>query len=358
MQPNSGARGEYAGLTVIKHYHQSRGDSDRNICIIPSSAHGTNPASAVVAGLKVIAVACDENGNVDLEDLKKKIDLYQKNIAAIMITYPSTHGVFEADINEIIKVVHGAGGQVYLDGANLNALVGHCSLKDLGVDVCHINLHKTFCIPHGGGGPGAGPIAVAQHLKDFLPKHPVVATGGPKGIEPVSAAPWGSALLYPISWSYIRTMGVEGLRLATETAILNANYLVKRLEGAYKVLYRGENGFVAHECIIDIRPLQKSAGIDCHDICKRLMDYGFHGPTVSWPVAGTLMIEPTESESKKEIDLYCDALLAIREEIKDIESGKVDKKNNLLKNAPHVMQDCIDEKWDRPYSRKEAFFPS
>ena len=358
LQPNAGSQGEYAGLLVIRQHHQSRGDHHRNVCLIPQSAHGTNPASAVMAGMKVVAISCDTEGNIDLHDLKAKAEQHREDLAALMVTYPSTHGVFEEGIREICTIVHDNGGQVYMDGANMNAQVGLCRPGDFGADVCHLNLHKTFCIPHGGGGPGVGPIGVASHLVPFLPSHSVIATSGEQGIGAVSAAPWGSASILPISWMYITMMGDRGLTEATEIAILSANYIAKRLEGHYPVLYKGKNGLVAHECILDLREFKKSAEIEVDDIAKRLIDYGFHPPTVSWPVAGTVMVEPTESESKAELDRFCDAMIAIREEIRSIETGKVDRSNNLLKNAPHTVADLAAEAWDRPYSRSEAIFPT
>ncbi len=358
LQPNAGSQGEYAGLLVIRQYHQSRGDTHRTICLIPQSAHGTNPASAVMAGMKVVAIACDHEGNIDIADLKAKAEQHRENLAALMVTYPSTHGVFEEGIREICAIVHENGGQVYMDGANMNAQVGLCRPGDFGADVCHLNLHKTFCIPHGGGGPGVGPIGVASHLVPFLPNHSVVATSGESGIGAVSAAPWGSASILPISWMYIAMMGGQGLTEATEIAILSANYIAKRLEGHYPVLYKGKNGWVAHECILDLREFKKNADIEVDDIAKRLIDYGFHPPTVSWPVAGTVMVEPTESESKAELDRFCDAMIAIREEIRAIENGDVDRTNNLLKNAPHTVADLTSETWDRPYPRQEAIFPT
>ncbi|GAP96037.1 glycine dehydrogenase (decarboxylating) [Leptolyngbya sp. NIES-2104] len=358
LQPNAGSQGEYAGLLVIRQYHLSRGDAHRNLCLIPQSAHGTNPASAVMAGMKVVAIACDSEGNIDLDDLKAKAEQHRDNLAALMVTYPSTHGVFEEGIREICTIVHENGGQVYMDGANMNAQVGLCRPGDFGADVCHLNLHKTFCIPHGGGGPGVGPIGVAAHLVPFLPNHSVIPTSTEQGIGAVSAAPWGSASILPISWMYIAMMGGRGLTEATEIAILNANYIAKRLEGHYPVLYKGKNGLVAHECILDLREFKKSAEIEVDDIAKRLIDYGFHPPTVSWPVAGTVMVEPTESESKSELDRFCDAMIAIREEIRSVETGKVDRANNLLKNAPHTVADLTSEDWNRPYSRAEAIFPT
>lgn len=357
LQPNAGSQGEYAGLLVIRKFHQSRNEEHRDVCLIPTSAHGTNPASAVMAGMKVIVVACDSEGNIDLVDLKEKAEMSRETLAAAMITYPSTHGVFEEKIREICEIVHEYGGQVYMDGANLNALVGLSRPADLGADVCHLNLHKTFCIPHGGGGPGMGPIGVKAHLSDFLPNHPIVTVGGNDGIGPVSAAPWGSPGILPISWSYIAMMGSEGLKHATEVAILNANYIAKQLETHYPVLYTGKNGLVAHECIIDLRDFKKTAGIEVTDIAKRLMDYGFHAPTVSWPVTGTMMIEPTESESKTEIDRFCSALISIREEIAEIEKGDADKEDNVLKNAPHTVQVVTQTEWNHTYSREKAVFP-
>lgn len=358
LQPNAGSQGEYAGLLVIRAYHEAKGQAHRNICLIPTSAHGTNPASAVMAGMKVIPVNCDEDGNIDIADLKAKAEHHADHLSALMVTYPSTHGVFEAGIQEICAIVHTHGGQVYMDGANMNAQVGLCRPGDFGADVCHLNLHKTFCIPHGGGGPGMGPIGVMAHLAPFLPGHSVISTGGKKAIGAVSAAPWGSSSILPISWMYIAMMGGEGLTHATEIAILNANYIAKRLEGHYDVLYKGANGLVAHECILDLREFKKSAEIEVDDIAKRLIDYGFHPPTVSWPVAGTVMVEPTESESLPELDRFCDAMIAIREEIRAIESGQVDRTNNLLKNAPHTVIDLTDEEWNRPYSRSIAIFPT
>ncbi|KQO52594.1 aminomethyl-transferring glycine dehydrogenase [Methylobacterium sp. Leaf85] len=352
MQPNSGAQGEYAGLLAIRAYHLSRGDAHRKVCLIPSSAHGTNPASAQMCGMSVVVVGADQHGNIDVEDFSRKAELHGENLAACMITYPSTHGVFEVRVREICDIVHAHGGQVYLDGANLNAMVGLARPGDIGGDVSHLNLHKTFCIPHGGGGPGMGPIGVKAHLIPFLPSDPRTAEEGA-----VSAAPYGSASILPISWSYCLLMGGRGLTQATRVAILNANYIASRLKGAYPVLYAGAQGRVAHECIIDVRPFQKSAGIGVEDIAKRLIDCGFHPPTMSWPVAGTLMIEPTESETKGEIDRFCDAMLAIREEIRAIEEGRMDKANNPLKHAPHTVADLIGP-WERPYSREAACFPS
>ena len=357
LQPNAGSQGEYAGLLVIRKYHQSRDEGHRDVCLIPTSAHGTNPASAVMAGMKVVVVACDTEGNIDLDDLQEKAKTHNDTLAAAMITYPSTHGVFEEKIHKICDIVHEHGGQVYMDGANLNALVGLSRPADLGTDVCHLNLHKTFCIPHGGGGPGMGPIGVKAHLKDFLPNHPIVSVGGKDGIGPVSAAPWGSPGILPISWSYIAMMGSDGLKSATEVAILNANYIAKQLEPHYPVLYTGKNGLVAHECIIDLRNFKKTAGVDVTDVAKRLMDYGFHAPTVSWPVPGTMMIEPTESESKVEIDRFCSALISIREEIAEIENGDASSDDNVLKNAPHTVEAVTRTDWDHSYSREKAAFP-
>ena len=357
LQPNAGSQGEYAGLLVIRKYHQNRGESHRDVCLIPTSAHGTNPASAVMAGMRVVVVACDSDGNIDLEDLQLKADMHRDDLAAVMITYPSTHGVFEEKIREICDIVHQSGGQVYMDGANLNALVGIGKPADIGADVCHLNLHKTFCIPHGGGGPGMGPIGVKAHLTDFLPTHPLVPVGGDAGIGAVSAAPWGSPGILPISWAYIAMMGSQGLTAATEVAILNANYIAKRLAPHYPVLYTGKHGLVAHECIIDLRAFKKIADIDVTDVAKRLMDYGFHAPTVSWPVPGTMMIEPTESESKAELERFCDALISIREEIAEIEAGIADQADNVLKNAPHTVEIVTQSEWCHPYSREKAAFP-
>ena len=357
LQPNAGSQGEYAGMLAIHAWHQSRGDSDRDVCLIPTSAHGTNPASAVMAGMRVVAVKCDEDGNIDLEDLEARATEHADKLAAIMITYPSTHGVFEVEVKRICELVHAHGGQVYMDGANMNAQVGLCRPGDFGADVCHLNLHKTFCIPHGGGGPGMGPIGVAAHLADFLPSHPL--TGGADG-QPgaVSAAPFGSASILPISWMYIALMGARGLRLATEIAILNANYMTARLEEHYPILYRGANGRCAHEFILDIRPFEKSARIGAEDIAKRLIDYGFHAPTMSFPVVGTLMIEPTESESKAELDRFCDAMVEIRQEIQSIEDGRLPIDDNPLVNAPHTAAAVTAEAWDHPYSREQAAWPA
>ena len=358
MQPNSGAQGEYAGLLAIRKYLASEGESDRNICLIPSSAHGTNPASAQMTGMKVVIVACDDKGNIDIADLKGKAEKHADDLAALMITYPSTHGVYEEGVKEICQIVHDNGGQVYMDGANLNAQVGLAKPADIDADVSHVNLHKTFCIPHGGGGPGMGPIGVKAHLAPFVANHSVVKLPGPLAANTaVSAAPWGSSGILPISWMYIAMMGAEGLRRATEVAILSANYMATKLAPHYPVLYTGRNGMVAHECIIDIRPLKQRSGISEEDIAKRLMDFGFHAPTMSFPVAGTLMIEPTESESKVELDRFIDAMIQIRQEIAQVEAGAIDAENNPLKNAPHTLADILDENWDRPYSRSQAAYP-
>ncbi len=356
LQPNAGSQGEYAGLLVIKKFHESRGQHQRKTCLIPVSAHGTNPASAVMAGMDVVNVACDEAGNIDIKDLAAKTQQYKDSLAALMVTYPSTHGVFEEGIREICNWVHEAGGQVYMDGANMNAQIGLCRPAEFGADVCHLNLHKTFCIPHGGGGPGVGPICVKSHLAPFLPSHPLVAMGGEQAMGPVAAAPWGSASILAISYSYIRMMGSEGLRQASVVAILNANYMAKRLHPYFPVLYRGAKGLVAHECIIDLRALKQSAGIEVEDVAKRLMDFGFHAPTISWPVAGTMMIEPTESESKAELDRFCDAMIAIHAEAVAVAEGRLDKTNNPLKNAPHSLG-VMGGEWNRPYSRDQAVFP-
>jgi glycine dehydrogenase len=342
---------------VIRAYHESRGQGRRNVCLIPQSAHGTNPASAVMAGLNVVVVKTDPNGNIDVADLRSKAEQHASNLAALMVTYPSTHGVFEEAITDICAIVHEFGGQVYLDGANMNAMVGLCRPGDIGADVCHLNLHKTFCIPHGGGGPGVGPIGVAKHLAPFLPGHALVKTGGERAIGAVSAAPWGSASILPISMMYILMMGGEGLTYATKIAILNANYVAKRLSPHYPVLYKGKNGTIAHECIVDPRSLKQSAGVEVEDIAKRLMDYGFHAPTVSFPVAGTLMIEPTESEPKSELDRFCDALIAIREEAREIETGELGRDDNPLKHAPHTLESVVTDAWTHAYSREKAAFP-
>ena len=357
LQPNAGAQGEYAGLLVIRRYHETRGESHRNVCLIPQSAHGTNPASAAMAGFKIVVVRTDESGNIDVADLEAKARANAKDLAALMVTYPSTHGVFEEGIRDVCRIVHAHGGQVYMDGANMNAQVGLCRPGDFGADVCHLNLHKTFCIPHGGGGPGMGPICVARHLAAYLPGHPVVRVGGEQAIGPISAAPWGSASILLISWAYIRLMGADGLTQATKIAILNANYIAKRLAPHFPVLYVGKNGTVAHECILDLRKVKRDAAIEVEDVAKRLMDYGFHAPTTSFPVIGTLMVEPTESEPKAELDRFCDALIAIREEIREIEQGKQPRERNVLKSAPHTAEVLTADAWDRPYSRQRAAFP-
>jgi glycine dehydrogenase len=358
LQPNAGSQGEYAGLLAIRRYHQSRGDHNRTICLIPSSAHGTNPASAVMAGMKVVIVACDSDGNVNMDDLREKAEKHSANLAAIMVTYPSTHGVFEESIVDLCALIHAHGGQVYVDGANLNALIGLAAPGKFGADVSHLNLHKTFCIPHGGGGPGMGPIGVGAHLEPFLPTSPVVPIPGlAESNDVVSAAPYGSASILPISWVYIALMGAEGLTHASKVAILSANYIAHRLKNHYPVLYTGRDGLVAHECIIDIRPLKEASGISEEDVAKRLIDYGFHAPTMSFPVAGTLMIEPTESESLAEIDRFCDALISIREEIRAVENGQLDALDNPLKNAPHTLDDVVSSDWSHPYSREQAAWP-
>ena len=356
LQPNAGSQGEFAGLLAIDGYHRSRGEGNRNICLIPSSAHGTNPASAQMAGMKVVVVNCDRSGNIDVEDLKAKADRHSDDLAAIMITYPSTHGVFEENVREVCRIVHEHGGQVYIDGANLNAMVGVCYPGRFGGDVSHLNLHKTFSIPHGGGGPGVGPIGVRDHLKPFLPGTPLPA-GEVSAVGPVSAAPWGSAGILPISWAYIRMMGRDGLLEATRSAILNANYIARRLHEHYPVLYTGPNGMVAHECIIDLRSIKETTGITVEDVAKRLVDFGFHAPTMSFPVAGTLMIEPTESESRQELDRFCEAMICIREEIRAVELGRFDAEDNPLRNAPHTVTDLADEEWRHLYSREQAVFP-
>jgi glycine dehydrogenase len=359
LQPNSGAQGEYAGLMTIRKFHKSNNQGNRNVCLIPNSAHGTNPASAQMCGMKVVVVNCDEDGNVDIKDLKDKAEKHSKDLAALMVTYPSTHGVFEEKIIEICDIVHKSGGQVYMDGANLNALVGIAKPGKFGPDVCHINLHKTFCIPHGGGGPGMGPIACSKHLANFLPTHEVIKESGPiNGMGAVSAAPWGSSSILPISWMYIKMMGAEGLKKASQVSILNANYISKKLSKDYKVLYTGKNGNVAHECIIDIRPIKASSGISEEDIAKRLIDFGYHAPTMSWPVAGTIMIEPTESENLEEIDKFCNVLIKIKKEINAVEASKLDKLDNPLKNAPHTYIECASSDWKHQYSREEAAFPN
>jgi glycine dehydrogenase len=382
LQPNAGSQGEFSGLLAIREYHASRGEAHRNVCLIPTSAHGTNPASAVMAGFKVVSVACLKDGDIDLADLRAKVDEHARDLAALMVTYPSTHGVFEPTIREICDIVHAHGGQVYMDGANMNAQCGLCRPADYGADVCHLNLHKTFCIPHGGGGPGVGPIGVAKHLAPYLPREFILdpTTGkilfgeGQRGKRPprgngsnyqhgsgkggnVAAAPYGSASILTITWMYIRMMGAEGLKRASEVAILNANYIAKRLDSYFPVLFKGKHGLVAHECIIDFRQW-KSAGIEVEDVAKRLMDYGFHAPTVSWPVAGTMMIEPTESEPKHELDRFCDAMISIHEEIEEVATGKTDRENNVLKNAPHTARQIASDKWDRPYTREQGAFPA
>jgi glycine dehydrogenase len=357
LQPNSGAQGEYTGMLTIRAYHHSRGEAHRRVCLIPGSAHGTNPASAVMAGMEVVVVNTDDHGNIDVDDLQLKAAKQAENLAAIMITYPSTHGVFEATIREACQIVHEYGGQVYLDGANMNAMVGLSRPGDFGADVCHLNLHKTFAIPHGGGGPGMGPICVAEHLAPFLPDHPVVTGfGGARAMGPVSSAPWASASILPISYAYIAMMGDAGLRKATQVAILNANYMAQRLDPHFPVLYKGANGRVAHECVIDLRPLKPFVSV--LDVAKRLMDYGFHAPTMSFPVPGTLMIEPTESESKVELDRFCEAMIAIREEIRAVEMGDAGLENNVLTGAPHTAAIVAGDDWDRPYSRQQAAFPT
>ena len=357
LQPNAGSQGEYAGLLVIRKYHQTRGQGHRKVCLIPSSAHGTNPASAAMAGLEVVVVACDDKGNVDLADLEAKAREHRNDLAALMVTYPSTHGVFEEEIKRICSIVHEHGGQVYMDGANMNAQVGLCRPGDVGADVCHLNLHKTFCIPHGGGGPGMGPIGVAAHLADFLPRHPVIPTGGSQGIGPISAAPWGSASILLISWAYIRMMGGDGLTHATKIAILSANYLAKRLHPHFPVVYVNKKGRVAHECIVDMRHFKKTCGVEVADVAKRLMDYGFHSPTISFPIPNTMMIEPTESEPLEELDRFCEAMIKIREEIREIEDGRQPQDVNVLKSSPHTAQTLTATEWTRPDPREKAAFP-
>ena len=359
LQPNAGAQGEFAGLMVIKKFHENNGEKNRNVCLIPSSAHGTNPASAQMVGMKVVVIKCDEHGNVDIEDLKEKAKTHSENLAALMVTYPSTHGVFEEKISEICELIHDNGGQVYMDGANLNALVGIAKPGKFGPDVCHINLHKTFCIPHGGGGPGMGPIACKRHLEVYLPNHSVIKDCGPvTGMGAVSAAPWGSSSILSISWMYIKMMGSEGLKKASQVAILNANYVAHKLKDTFPILYKGKNGNVAHECIIDIRKIKSEIGITEEDIAKRLIDFGFHAPTMSWPVAGTMMIEPTESEGLQEIDRFCNTLKKIKEEIDKVESGEYDKVDNPIKNSPHTHVELIANKWEHKYEREEAAYPS
>ena len=353
IQPNAGSQGEYAGLLAIDAYHKNRGDLTRKICLIPKSAHGTNPASAQMVGMEVVSIECDKGGNIDLNDLTSKVKKYSKDLSAIMITYPSTHGVFESTVKKVCEIIHKNGGQVYIDGANLNAMIGICYPGKFGGDVSHLNLHKTFCIPHGGGGPGVGPIAVAKHLEKFLPG----SHSNDSLVGPVSASDWGSASILPIRGMYIRMMGAKGMKEATEVAILNANYIAEKLKNHYKVLYKGKNGLVAHECIVDVRSFKETANIEVEDIAKRLIDYGFHAPTMSWPVTGTLMIEPTESESKYELDRFCEAMKGIRQEIKEIESGKLDKEDNMLKNAPHTSVEIASDSWSHGYSRERAAFP-
>ncbi|HEX7024954.1 MAG TPA: aminomethyl-transferring glycine dehydrogenase subunit GcvPB, partial [Gemmatimonadales bacterium] len=356
LQPNAGSQGEFAGLQVIRAYHRARGEAHRTVCLIPQSAHGTNPASAVMAGMKVVVVKTDARGNIDLADLRAQAETHARNLAALMVTYPSTHGVFEDGIREVCEVVHRHGGQVYMDGANMNAQVGLTRPGTIGADVCHLNLHKTFCIPHGGGGPGMGPIGVAEHLAPYLPGHPLVA-GPATASGAVSAAPWGSPSILPISWAYIAMMGPDGLTEATRYAILNANYVARRLEGHYQTLYAGNAGLIAHECILDCRPFKASAGVEVEDVAKRLIDYSFHPPTVSFPVAGTLMVEPTESESKEELDRFCDAMIAIRDEIREVEAGTAARGDNLLSHAPHTLRLVTADVWTRPYPRERAAFP-
>ena len=358
FQPNSGAQGEFTGLKIISEYHKSRGDSQRTVCLIPTSAHGTNPASAVMTGMSVVIVQCDKNGNIDVDDLTQKAKTNSNQLAAFMVTYPSTHGVFEEHIVDICRIIHDNGGQIYLDGANLNAMMGLCKPAEFGADVCHINLHKTFCIPHGGGGPGMGPIFTKKHLAPFLPDHPVISTGGEQGIDAVSSAPWGSASILPISWAFIRLLGDSGIKKTSQVAILNANYMAKKLSRYFTILYTGATGRVGHEFILDLRPFRKSCEITDEDVAKRLMDYGFHAPTVSFPVPGTLMIEPTESESKGEMDRFCFALIHIKKEILDVESGRVDLKDNVLKNAPHTAQHAASDSWNHSYTREEAAYPA
>ena len=355
LQPNAGSQGEYAGLMIFRKYHQQKGEPHRNICLIPSSAHGTNPASAKMAGLEVVTVQCDDQGRIHKEDLEKKVLKHSKNLSCFMLTYPSTCGVFESNIPEICLLIHQNGGLVYFDGANMNALTGICRPADLGADAGHLNLHKTFCIPHGGGGPGAGPLGVTKMLKPFLPSHPFLKTE--EHPFTLTSAPFGNAGVLSISWAYIRMMGFEGLKQASQTAILNANYIKKKIESHYKILFTGKNQQVAHECIIDFRKFKYSANVTVADVAKRLMDYGFHAPTMSWPIPGTLMIEPTESEDKEELDRFCSALIEIKKEILEVEKGHADKKNNVLKNAPHTLKDLMEEEWKFPYTKKQAFYP-
>ena len=360
FQPNAGSQGEFSGLLCIRAWHRSHGDTQRRICLIPSSAHGTNPASAVMAGMKVVVVKCDNQGNIDIEDFRNKAEEHKEVLAATMVTYPSTHGVFEESIREICRIVHSNGGQVYMDGANMNAMVGICRPAEIGADVMHLNLHKTFAIPHGGGGPGMGPIGVKRHLQPYLPDHPVVSCnrGGSSSLGTVSAAPWGSPLILPISWAYMRLLGKQGLKRSTQVAILNANYIAHRLDPHFPVVYKGANGRVAHECVIDLAPVKACSGVTVEDVAKRLIDYGFHAPTMSWPVPDSFMIEPTESESLEEIDRFCNALIQIREEIREIENNPALRGNNLLTNAPHAYHLLVSDDWNRPYSRESAFFPT
>jgi glycine dehydrogenase len=358
LQPNAGSQGELAGLLVIRAFHRSRGEAERTTCLIPQSAHGTNPASAVMAGMEVVPVRTDPGGNIDVDDLRARAERHAETLGAIMVTYPSTHGVFEPSIREVCEIVHEHGGQVYIDGANMNAQVGLARPGDYGADVCHLNLHKTFCIPHGGGGPGMGPIGVATHLAPFLPDHPVVPLGIEEPCGTISAAPWGSPSILPISWAYIRMMGPQGLKRASEVAILNANYVARRLKGHYDLLYADARGLIGHECILDTRPFRKSAGVEVEDIAKRLIDYGFHAPTISFPVPGTMMVEPTESEPKEELDRFVEAMIAIRQEIREIEAGRADRADNLLKNAPHTLESLTADEWTHTYSRERAAFPT
>jgi glycine dehydrogenase len=357
FQPNSGAQGEYAGLMVIRAYHIANGHEHRNVALIPSSAHGTNPASAAMAGMKIIVTKCDDKGNIDLVDLKEKVEQHKDNLSCLMVTYPSTHGVYEEAITEITKLIHDNGGLVYMDGANMNAQVGLTSPGNIGADVCHLNLHKTFAIPHGGGGPGMGPIGVIEKLVPFLPSHTIVNTSGDKGITAVSAAPYGSALILLISYGYIKMLGGDGVKKATEIAILNANYMKELLQDSYKILYTGKNGRCAHEMILDCNDFKMASGVEVADIAKRLMDYGFHAPTVAFPVVNTLMVEPTESESKAELDRFCEAMIAIRKEIQEIIDGKFDKTDNVIKNAPHTCKLVVADNWKKPYSRQKAAYP-
>jgi glycine dehydrogenase len=358
LQPNAGSQGEFCGLLTIRAYHREGGDPERTTCLIPQSAHGTNPASAVMAGMKVVAVKTDAEGNIAIDDLRAKAEKHRETLGALMVTYPSTHGVFEAGIREVCDIIHTNGGQVYMDGANLNAQVGLCRPGDIGADVCHLNLHKTFCIPHGGGGPGMGPIAVAAHLERHLPDHPVVPLGQEAPCGTISAAPWGSPSILPISWAYLALMGPDGLTEATRIAILNANYVAHRLKDHFPLLYSGAAGLIAHECILDTRPFKRSAEVDVEDVAKRLIDFSFHPPTVSFPVPGTLMVEPTESEPKTELDRFCNAMIAIREEIREIEDGRAERGNNILTHAPHTIADVCADTWDRPYSRERAGLPT